>query len=57
MSNELALQVMGWMYAEACVLADEGTDIRKVEVPVIMSKLKRDMPEVFHDPAQPGREE
>jgi hypothetical protein len=49
MSKELAIQALGWMYAEACILADAGTDIRKVEVPTLIARIQRDIPELADD--------
>lgn len=51
MSKELALQAAGWMYSRACRLADEGIDIRKVEVPELIAELEQDLPEVRYEPA------
>jgi len=31
---------IGWMYAYACILMDEGKDIRKIEVPTILQDFK-----------------
>lgn len=33
---------LGWMYSTACALADKGKDIRKVEVPDLISDAERD---------------
>ena len=51
MNKEVAMQVAGWMYAQACHLADEGIDIRKVEVPDLIAKMEQDIPEVRYEPA------
>ena len=36
--KQARLEAIVWMYADACVMADEGTDIRKVEVPTILDR-------------------
>jgi len=36
-------EAVGWMYAEACIALDNGKDIRKIEVPIILEKAKRDL--------------
>ncbi len=36
-------EAIGWTYAEACTLADGGRDIRRVEVPSILSKAYQDL--------------
>ena len=42
--QELAYQVMGWTYAYACIMADKGEDIRKLEVPDLIAQCAHDLP-------------
>ncbi len=41
--EEQRAEVIGWMYAYACVLLDKGEDLRKVEVPIIHEQAKVDL--------------
>jgi len=34
---------VGWMYQEACHLADEGKDIRQMEAPAFLERALRDL--------------
>lgn len=34
-------EALGWMHAEACVLLDNGLDIRKEEVPSLIDRAER----------------
>jgi vacuolar-type H+-ATPase subunit I/STV1 len=40
--KSLQYQTLGWAYADACQMADKGIDIRQVEVPIIIERMKRD---------------
>ena len=35
--------IIGWMYAEACSLADKGVDIREQELPEIAERAVKDL--------------
>lgn len=35
--TRVRLEALGYSYAQACVLADRGTDIRLVSVPILIS--------------------
>ena len=37
-AREVFAKALGWMYAEACDMAEKGIDIRKVEVPEILER-------------------
>lgn len=37
-----AYTALGWMYAELCSLTDKGIDIRKVTVPELLERYKKD---------------
>ena len=40
--NTVRMETLGWAYADACVMADKGIDIRQVEVPTIIERCKAD---------------
>ncbi len=52
MDKELAMQVAGWMYAQACSFADQNVDIREVPLPDIVYQLEQQIPEVAFEPAK-----
>lgn len=41
--NKAKVEAIGWMYAEACANADDGIDIRKIEVPSLIVRAKEDL--------------
>lgn len=41
--NSAKIQAIGWMYAEACANADDGIDIRKIEVPSLIVRAQEDL--------------
>lgn len=41
--DKIAAQAAGWMYAEACSLADNGQDIRDKEFSEMIDRMKRDL--------------
>ena len=47
--KELGFMCAGWMYAQACTFAEDGIDIGQVEVPHLLEKMKRDIPELAGD--------
>jgi len=38
-----ALQGLGWMYTEACVMLDKGNDLREVLVPDLAERCMHDL--------------
>ncbi len=47
----LVVQAIGWTWADACVKTDEGVDITKHEIPDLIVRIQKDIPEmvqVFH---------
>ena len=36
------MEALGWAYADACLMADKGIDIRQVEVPSIIERFEVD---------------
>lgn len=36
-------EALGWMYAEACVLADKGVDIRQVDASEFIPRMEKDL--------------
>ena len=41
--EKAAFQAAGWMYSEACAMADSGDDIRKAEVTGLLERMKSDL--------------
>ncbi len=37
------VQVLGWMYAEACNALDRGEEIRTMEIPDILARMHKDL--------------
>jgi len=43
--EEARYEAIGWMYTQACVYADEGVDIRKVNMNEIKKQADKDLSE------------
>lgn len=43
--NKIMLESLGWMYAEACLLADAGKDIRLIEVSGLIERAQIELKE------------
>ena len=37
------MRIVGWMYADACSSLDNGKDYRKVDVPVLLERLRKEL--------------
>lgn len=47
----LVVQAIGWTWADACVKTADGVDITKHEIPELIVRIQKDIPEivkVFH---------
>lgn len=47
----LVVQAIGWTWADACVKTSDGVDITKHEIPDLIVRIQKDIPEivkVFH---------
>ena len=37
------MRIVGWMYADACTSLDRGEDYRKIEVPALLKRLRKEL--------------
>lgn len=42
----LVIQAIGWTWADACTKTSEGLDICKHEIPELLDRIQRDIPEM-----------
>ena len=41
-NKRVMMETLGWAYADACVMADNGIDIRQILVPTIIERCEND---------------